>query len=545
MIEATAEGIEVRTPYHFANLMKSIPGGRWSPAKRVWVYPLTEASATALADALPETMARNPEFVELVAAGLNSAVTGEAIKLTFEPLDMPQPKTQVGAQWGWQRRAYKFAETRPATMLSMAMGTGKTKVTIDLVQNSDDRRVLVIAKRKVGTNVWPRALAEWLAHPDEWIVDSLAGGGSVVKRTAAMKASMKRAAEEGLGYIGIVNYEAVNNAPLKALLLLTKWDRVVLDESQHISGHGSVRSKLIARLTARRRLALSGTPMRQTPLDVFGQYRFLDPGIFGVSWTRFKHHYARWGGYGGYQMLGMDNEYELSERFNSIAIKVERDVLELLPSQHITQHITLDPTTQHHYDAMSDDFITTLAGDKSVTAPIVLTKLLRMQQLTSGYLTTDSGEDVTLGTEKQDTLQELLEGLPIDEPVVVFVRFRHDLAAVHAAAREAGRSSLEVSGASDDITEWQGGAATVLAVQIQSGGEGIDLTRAAYCVYYSIGYSLGDYEQSLARVSRPGQTRHVTYYHLVAGDTVDEVVYDALDLRRNVIDMVLASVRRV
>ena len=87
------------------------------------------------------------------------------------------------------------------------------------------------------------------------------------------------------------------------------------------------------------------------------------------------------------------------------------------------------------------------------------------------------------------------------------------------------------------------GEATVLAVQIQSGGEGIDLTRAAYCAYYSIGHSLGDYDQSLARIHRPGQTRPVVYYHLTASATVDVAVYDALDKKRNVIDAVLASLR--
>jgi len=76
-------------------------------------------------------------------------------------------------------------------------------------------------------------------------------------------------------------------------------------------------------------------------------------------------------------------------------------------------------------------------------------------------------------------------------------------------------------------------------VQIQSGGVGIDCTRAAYAFYYSLGFSLGDYDQSLARLRRPGQTRCVRYYHLVATGTVDEQVYAALRDRRTVIDAVM------
>ena len=83
------------------------------------------------------------------------------------------------------------------------------------------------------------------------------------------------------------------------------------------------------------------------------------------------------------------------------------------------------------------------------------------------------------------------------------------------------RTARELSGSRHELEEWQDGAGQVLAVQIQAGGLGVDLTRAAYCIYYSLGFSLSEYEQSLARVHRPGQTRPVAYYHLIAEHTVD------------------------
>jgi SNF2 family DNA or RNA helicase len=91
------------------------------------------------------------------------------------------------------------------------------------------------------------------------------------------------------------------------------------------------------------------------------------------------------------------------------------------------------------------------------------------------------------------------------------------------------------------LERWQAGDAVILGVQIQSGGVGIDLTRAAYAVYYSLGFSLGDYEQSLARLRRPGQTRCIRYYHLVAPGTVDQQVYAALKERRSVVEAVLQN----
>ena len=81
----------------------------------------------------------------------------------------------------------------------------------------------------------------------------------------------------------------------------------------------------------------------------------------------------------------------------------------------------------------------------------------------------------------------------------------------------------------------------VLAVQLQAGGVGIDLTRASIGVYYSMGFSLGDYQQSLARLHRPGQKYNVTFYHLVATSTVDQQVYKALQNRRAVVEEILGG----
>ena len=137
-----------------------------------------------------------------------------------------------------------------------------------------------------------------------------------------------------------------------------------------------------------------------------------------------------------------------------------------------------------------------------------------------------------------------MSDLPVTEPVVVFCRFRADLEEVRAAAAELGRPYAEVSGTTKELERWQAGDATILGVQIQSGGLGIDCTRAAYAFYYSLGFSLGDYEQSLARLRRPGQTRCVRYYHLVARHTVDEQVYAALRDRRVVVDAVMEKLTK-
>lgn len=83
----------------------------------------------------------------------------------------------------------------------------------------------------------------------------------------------------------------------------------------------------------------------------------------------------------------------------------------------------------------------------------------------------------------------------------------------------------------------------VMAVQIQSGGVGIDLTRSALAVYFSANYSTGDYDQSVARLHRLGQDRHTRIVHLVCPETVDESIYSAISGKREISEAVLLGLK--
>jgi SNF2 family DNA or RNA helicase len=234
---------------------------------------------------------------------------------------------------------------------------------------------------------------------------------------------------------------------------------------------------------------------------------------------------------------------ELTAKLDSIACRVTADeVLDLPDTIHEVIEVELSAATLRFYDRMESEMTAEIASG-TVTAGNALVKLLRLQQATGGFCRVDDGVVVAIdGTPaKQAALADRLADLPDTEPVVVFCRFRTDLEAVAAVARQLGREYAEVSGERKDLDRWQRGDAVILGVQMQSGGVGIDCTRAAYAFYYSLGFSLGDYEQSLARLRRPGQERCCRYYHLVAPGTVDEQVYDALRERRDVVGSVMDS----
>lgn len=308
---------------------------------------------------------------------------------------------------------------------------------------------------------------------------------------------------------------------------------------------GGKLSMFLARLRdrAKRRGCLTGTPMPHSPLDAYAQCRFLDPGLFGTSYQRFRMRYAVMGGYQQHQVVAYRNQDELAAKLDQIMYRVRAgDVLDLPPYQHITRTCALSPAERRVYVQLQTDLIAQVQGGL-VTAANALVKLLRLQQVCSGFARREDGVDVQVGTAKRELLADVLEDLPEREPVVVFCRFHHDLDTARQVAEASGRTCAELSGRRNDLELWQAGGADVLAVQIQSGGVGIDLTRARYAIYYSTSWSLGEFDQSLARVHRPGQDRPVVYVHLLAEDTIDEVVYESLDAKRDTVEAVLAMLK--
>ena len=248
------------------------------------------------------------------------------------------------------------------------------------------------------------------------------------------------------------------------------------------------------------------------------------------------------GGFQNKQVTSYKNLDELEALMRRATFRVGKDVLELPPETHVTYRTTLSPECQAIYRAVEEDFIAEVEGGR-ITVANTMVALLRLQQITGGWVKTDDERYRRVDWAKQRLLEDTLEDIGPHEPVVVFCRFHADLDAVHEACASLGYTSLELSGRRAELARWQTGEAQVLAVQISSGGVGVDLSRARYAVYYSLSFSLGEYDQALSRVHRPGQTRPVEHIHLVAKGTVDEKIMRALERRAEVIQAILAEIK--
>ena len=449
--------------------------------------------------------------------------------------------------WRHQRQAVDFTgelfgRGKRGAMIAAAMGTGKSAMTVYLCAEQGFQMILILCPLRV-VQVWKPQFERHSAIP--FMVVPLDDHFSSVRaKRAEAERQIKLARARGVPVVIVINYDSAWRTPFSDWALKQKWDLVVADEIHRCKAPGGKASRYLSRLgkAARFRLGLSGTPMPHSPLDVYGYFRFLDPSVFGWSFHKFRQRFAVMGGFQNHQVVSYSNLDELHRKFYSIAFACGKDVLDLPPEMHVTHTCQLGAEASRAYRSLERDLIAEVdAGE--ITAANALVKLLRLQQIAGGYVRTDSGDDVQIDSSKMNLLRDVFEDIAADEPIVVFCRFHKDLEAVNRVADETGRRSLELSGRADELQLWQAGGAPVLAVQIDSGGVGVDLTRARYAIYYSLGFSLGSYEQSLARIHRPGQTRPVTYIHLLAEGTVDQKVMTALARRSDVVNSVLQQMK--
>lgn len=443
------------------------------------------------------------------------------------------------------RRAGKCnAQAGGAAMLAMMMGTGKSMVALMLLAKLAAKRTLIACPLRV-VPVWQEQIERHLDLPVV-VVALDDGAGSVGRRQKLAEEKLRLAEASGLPFIAIINYDAIWREPFGSWAERQDWDLVIADESHKLKKPGGKASFYFKRLRtrARYRLALTGTPMPHSPLDIYAQFRFLDISIFGPSFHAFRQKYAVMGGFHNKQVTGFRNLDELEARMRTITFRVSKDVLDLPPETHVTYRCALSPEAQRVYRDLEERFIAEVE-DGTVTLKNAMVKLLRLQQVAAGWVKTDDGQLRRVDFAKQELLKDTLEDIGPDEPAVVFCRFHADLDAVHEASSELGCRSLELSGRQDDLRAWQEGEAQVLAVQIGAGGVGVDLTRARYSIYYSLSFSLGEYDQSLSRIHRPGQARPVEHIHLVVRDTVDERILRALERRAEVIETILNEIKPV
>jgi len=461
-----------------------------------------------------------------------------------------------GEPWAHQVEGVKRALENRDFALFFEPGVGKTFTTINILRNVYARegyqRTLIIAPVVVLEN-WRR----------EWNQFSAIGhlacvlAGSQKERIE----TFKKKSVTNPTHIFITNFEALQMKELLQLLVNWRPEIVVCDESQRIKTHDSIRSKMAALLSknSRHNYILTGTPILNSPLDIFGQYRFLDRGAtFGYNFFEFRARYfedrnAKMPQAKHFPDFRIKKELvdPLTKAIYRKAMRVLKDdCLDLPDIVRVEIPVEMSKEQRRVYDELKRDFVAYLKSGEAVTAQLAIVKALRLQQIATGYATTEMGEQIVFKENPRlKALEDLLVDIVPQEKVIIWACFQENYRQIAALLDKMGIEHTALHGnvgpkdRQKNIDAFQGlsGPRVMIANQA-AGGVGVNLTRASAAIFYSRNFSLEQDLQAEARNHRGGSEIHskITRYDLIARKSIDEIIALALAGKMSLAEQILA-----
>ena len=463
----------------------------------------------------------------------------------------PPYKHQMTAlEKSWNHETYAYF---------MEMGTGKTKVLIDNMSMLYDKgkingALIVAPKGVVGTWYNNELPAHLPGHIEN--VTILWQSNITKKQQEKLKSLFE--VEESL-HILIMNVEALSTdkgVNFARKFLSSHNTLMAIDESTTIKNPSAKRTKNIIAIgkQAKYRRIMTGSPITKNPLDLYSQCEFLDPWLLDfTSYYAFRNRYAEMKtmhihGRSIQVVSEFKNLGELSETVKTFSDRVlKEDCLDLPPKNFTKRHIVLTHDQRKLYEQMKKAAMAVLNG-KVTTTMTVLTQLMRLHQITCGHFTADDGTTQLIENNRIKELMNILE--ETDGKVIIWANYQRDVNLIikNVVEKYGQESIVDYYGLTpqedrqDNIRKFQNGPECRFLIGTpQTGGYGITLTKANTVVYFSNGYDLEKRLQSEDRAHRIGQKKNVTYIDLIAEDTVDEKIVEALRKKINIASEVLGE----
>lgn len=507
----------------------------------------------------------------------------------------PQFKTKPFAH---QLKAYNLSKDEEYFALLLEQGCGKSKVVIDnaafLFAAGRINALVVVSPNGVQRN-W--VLNEVPTHMPAYCDPVSAWWSSTPSKAekAALRA-LTDPEQKGLRVI-CINIEALTTNKGAGFLdwCLTMFNCLLaVDESTRIKNPKAQCSKVLHKLGRKAlfRRILTGTPVTQSPVDLFSQFAFLDPFIMGTqSFVTFKATYCELlpQGHGLMRHIEQRMKPGLMARYRGDVQKVNDHIAKYAPqvvardaegrpkyrnldklqakiagcSYRVRKADCLDlpdklyqrlyhelvPAQRRVYDALRKDFRVQLDSGK-ISTVTKLTCILRLQQVVSGYGPDDDEKftNILVPLDKNPRIQLLLDAIEeLEGGVIIWARFRREISDIASALEGSGHSPDEIvqyhggvknKDRSEAVAAFQAGKAKYFVAQQHSGGMGLTLTAARTVVYYSNDFSLEARLQSEDRAHRIGQHNPVTYIDLEAVDTIDNKIITSLRNKKSIADVI-------
>lgn len=351
-----------------------------------------------------------------------------------------------------------------------------------------------------------------------------------------------------------INYEALITKKGQQYLDQITNDRnvyLVFDESIHLKNPRAKRTKMAINLSKEARVVrvLSGAPVTQSSMDLWGQLKVIN-GVGKLNPYAFRNRFCEMGGYLGKQVVGSRNEEELNTILDTYSFRAKKkEWTDLPPKSFTTRSYTMVPDQHKQYDQMHKDFIIQL-GDDSITAPMVITQAMKLQQISSGFIIDEEGSTHVLVDQDKNPKLKLAEEIvnEASNKVIIFAYYKKSISMLIDAFDE--QCSYITGGMTNtDIelskTQFNEGDKKVMVCQLTAGKYGHTLlgTDQSPChtsIYYENNYDLDARLQSEDRNHRHGQLRPVTYIDLI-GSSMDKKIINALVKKQNVAESIMTT----
>lgn len=234
---------------------------------------------------------------------------------------------------------------------------------------------------------------------------------------------------------------------------------------------------------------------------------------------------------------------ELTSKAHSVAYRITKEEALDLPEQIFqNRYCELEPGARRTYDAVvRQSYAELMEGE--ITATNVLTKLMRLSQISGGHVKDDDGRIQVISKAKLNELKDIMEDIIIDnkKKLVVFARFIPEIESIQSVAKEMGieysyiTGDIKIEDRGEMCDKFQNNDEVKLFIaQIQTAGLGITLTAADTAVFYSLDFNYANYTQAISRTHRIGQKCTCTYINLISVGTVDEKIIKALESKEDI-----------
>ncbi len=528
----------LQCPYEDKHKAKSVPGDGWRKRKQAWKYPMDIMTFKVLCAKWPnaEIDPGTLESFTVARKEFNRAETTRAAAI--QKPDETLRDFLAYPFFDHQLKSFTYFKDLEKAVDFSDPGTGKTLVQLALIKHRilehGVKKILIVCPLGIIEPVWAREIVKFIEnfplpiHPLNVSVDKAC-----------------ELLEKDLDGVYIINYEKTWR--MQDWLTDFAWDFVIFDESSRLKTYNAKQTQTCTAIAkgVRFKSIMTGTPAPNTFLELFSQIRIIDDRLFGNSFYAYKAKYFEPSQFNEFDWTirrGADAEIKRLSQVFGMAWKKEQCLdLPKLTVQRLDYE--LSDEQKKAYKTMAEEMVATLNAEE-YQASVVLTKILRLSQITSGFIQETEGEALQFFkvNPKLNLLMEVLSDIPKERKVIIWAVYHADMenlkgklgeaAVTYYGAMNAREKNLALDKFINDPD------IRYFIAHPKSAGMGLNLTVANYSVFYSKDYSFEAYAQSRERFNRPGQELAMTEYHLVAPGTVDVLLLDALKTKQKINDFI-------